>query len=143
MKENYLMLVMLIGLTAIKAAADGFNYRFNISENTRERKRYGIIYHLFGLLLIALPLLFIYFTNVTFKDFGIITAGFALMYFGLFDFIYNSIAGRNLLYIGNTDLFDRILSRMFKTPTLKGVLMCLRWLCFCFGMYLIIDVLKF
>ena len=141
--QNYLLLILLITITFLKAAADGYNYKFNTTVNDHDKKFFGVVYHLFGVLLIGVPLLFIYFEKIHFTDFGVIIAAFALIYFGIFDAIYNRITNRPLLYIGKTDVIDMFLSRVFAKPFLRWVLFCIRWLCLGVGMYLIIDVLKF
>jgi len=142
MADNYFILILLIVIVFIKAAADGYNYKYNTAENEKDKTFYGIVYHIFGLLLIAHCLLFVFFgLNIT--NFFILVSGFALIYFGIFDAIYNRITGRPLLYIGKTDIIDMFLSRVFAKPFLKWVLFCIRWLCLGIGMYLIIDVLKF
>lgn len=137
---NYLILLLLLGITITKAFADGYSYRYNVEKDPKLKEKYGIIYHFCYLFLIGMPLLFVFF-NIDVYQFLILILGFACVYFGLFSTFYNLITGRNPMYIGETDLSDKWLSKIFHTPTLKGLLFWIRWGIFILGIILIIDKL--
>lgn len=119
--------IVLIAFILMKALGDGYNYIYNTTKDEVRRKKAGIVYHLFGLAVMGIPitLLLIYF--------GLYweILGFAMMYFGMFDPIYNFIAERKKHYIGKTDIIDRLLGRIFdKNSFTRWMLVCLRWAMF-------------
>ena len=141
--QNYYLLILLIIITLLKALADGHNYLYNTATDAKARKRHGIIYHLYGVALIGAGTLFLLFDNPGFSGMLTIIAAFALIYFAFFDVFYNLVTGREIMYIGKTDIIDMFLSRVFARPFFKWVLICIRWVCVGVALFLLIDVLKF
>lgn len=140
MEQNYFLLIIIILTVLFKALADGFNYKYNTEKNEVQRTKFGIIYHIFGVFTIGIPVGSVLITNITGFDFVFVLIGFSLIYFGLFDIIYNAVTGRNLQYIGKTDIFDIMLRKIFnKKPFSKTILLTIRWGCFILGIIFILD----
>lgn len=139
MEQNYFLLIIIVLTVLFKALADGFNYKYNVEKNEVLKTKFGIIYHIFGVFAIGIPVGSVLITNITGFDFVFVLIGFSLIYFGLFDIIYNAVTSRNLQYIGKTDIFDIILRKIFNKPFSKTILLGIRWFCFVFGTAFILD----
>ena len=105
----------------------------------------GYLYHTFWTLTIGslLALLMIDFSDVvnsnqnTFLIFGKYILAYCLLRFGIFDFIHNFFAGKHFLYLGDTSKMDKILKKIFKTPTSLMFLYGIKGLFIIAGMMLI------
>ncbi|MCF6365274.1 MAG: hypothetical protein L3J35_03635 [Bacteroidales bacterium] len=139
METNYFLLIIIYLTVIFKALADGYNYKYNVSQNEHDKSFFGVAYHIFGILTIGIPITSILIKGFGTFDFLFIIIAFALIYFGIFDFLYNKITGRNSLYIGKTDIFDKIIGKFIKTPNAKILLFVFRWACFIAGTSLILD----
>jgi len=142
MESNYFLLIIILLTIIFKALADGYNYKFNTEKNETLKIRYGIIYHIFGVFAIGIPILSILITDISKHDFIFVLTGFSLIYFGLFDLVYNIVAGKNWEYIGKTDIIDRLLRKIFnKTPFLKSVHLGIKWLFLGIGIAFILELI--
>ena len=132
------MLLTLLTLTIIfNAIADG------LKQNKLQTVTKGILYHIFWSLE-KLTFLFLIFICLNFIPINILILiiSYALIRFGIFNTIRNIFAGQNVYYIGNTAFQDIILTKIFKTPFLKGLLFWLRWLFMILGFYFIQHYLE-
>lgn len=138
---THMWIAIIIAITIImKGCSDGFHYLFDISKIKKLRKKYGIIYHLFGVASIGIPFFLILVPGISQVSFKFVLLGYALMYFGFFDLIYNRVTKHNAQYIGETDLLDIILGTIFnKRPFLKTVFLTLRWGVGFFGLFIILN----
>ena len=141
MVQNYLLLIIIILTVLFKALADGYNYLFDTAKNDDLKKKYGTVYHIFGVFAIGVPMMSVVLGFLP-KDLWLIISGFAFIYFGIFDAIYNRVTKKPIYYIGKTDFIDRLLGRIFdQSPTMRGVLVTIRWAFFIFGMAIILDLI--
>jgi hypothetical protein len=51
--------------------------------------------------------------NWQLRDLLYLIAGYTLIRHGLFDYTWNLVAGQNIFFVGNTSLYDKLISKTF------------------------------
>lgn len=135
METNNIILIVIILSVAFNAIGDGLRIR----DYANPTKLKGILYHVFSLLsiLVMVSLVLVLDKRIYVLDFVLILTGYACIRFGIFDFILNIVAGKHFLYLGDTAGIDKLLKRIFNTPTKLGILASLRSIIFIVGLAII------
>ena len=126
-----LVLIIFITHVVLDAWGDAFRYF----------KRY-FFSHLFEALQV-LCLLFLLYVQVEPLSILYLIVAYGCIRFALFDPIYNVSIKQNIMYIGDTSLYDKILGKIFNTPTKKSLMMGLRMVFLILGFWLIQYVINF
>jgi len=128
MNENNLILIIFLLSIVFNAVGDGlkmqalrrredFSTKF-LNINYRPKKLLETLYHLFWALSI---LIFLFLLTIDkqlpFLDTIYYVSFYAGLRFSIFDFILNNVAGKHWLYLGDSSLIDRILSKVFSSAT--------------------------
>ena len=130
-QHNWILLIFLISIV-LNGIADGFR----IKDIKKPTSLVGELYHWFwGGTLLALLLLML-FKVPSFSLFRYLIA-YSLLRFGIFDFVVNIISGKHYLHIGETSKFDKIMRKIFKTPSSKVVMGLFKSISLITGMFLI------
>lgn len=132
--NNIILLIMLLSII-FNALGDGLRIR-DYASPTKLR---GILYHVFNLaaIVVIFSLLIVLDTPVSgFYALKLFTA-YVCLRFGIFDFIVNTAAGKHWLYLGDTAGIDKLLKRIFNTPTKLGILASLRSIIFIVGLAIV------
>ena len=137
--NNIILIIMLLSIT-FNAIGDGLRIR----DYEKHSKTQGILYHIFNA--VAFGILF---TLLFLPDKDSITRidalwyllSFACIRFGIFDFILNTVAGKHFLYLGDTAGIDKLLKRIFNTPTKLGILASLRSIIFIIGLVIVQHII--
>jgi len=145
MWEKYFLLICLILIVLIKAISDGYRYLFETEKEEVKSTSYGYMFHFMNFAVLLIPLLIIpaFFVGGFFEPVDILWLGvsFICIYAGIFDFFYNLVVGKHPLYIGDTALTDKALRKIFRSATSKMWYMGLKFLIFCLGILIVIDVM--
>lgn len=150
MKANYLILIIILATILFKAVANATNYWYN-KETVRFKKVYGVLYHIFQVFMIITPTLVLpVLKYISWWDYIFTMLAAGLIYFGIFNNLYNRMIGKNPAYLGKVDIIDRFLRWAFKIEKdpnnqakNKNLVLWLRFLLGMVGVYIIIDILVF
>jgi hypothetical protein len=118
------------------AIGDGLRIRDYKTHTTLQ----GILYHVFGILSILVVFSIIFVPkaeSLTILQGILCLISYACLRFGIFDFILNIVAGKHWLYLGDTAGIDKLLKKIFNTPTKLGILSVLRIISLMGGMAII------
>jgi hypothetical protein len=131
--ENYnIILIIFVISIILNAVADGFR----LKDIESPSKINGDWYHYFWAFTI-LSLLSLLLVKIELSFFLKYIIAYALLRFGLFDFVLNYTARKNALYIGKTSSIDRLMRKIFNTPGRLSFMAFVRAVSFIAGMMLI------
>ena len=140
MEQRYVLWIIMLAATLFKALANGYEYRHIMEKDEDKQKVYGIVYHVFDLFSIGIPLMAFTLSEYTMADVPLVVLGFALIYLGIFDILYNKVTGRNEQYVGETDGIDILWNKFIQDkPFRKTLVLGARVLSFIVGTSIILD----
>ena len=131
MDERTILLVIFVLHIIFDAIGDALRY------NKRP-----FAYHFFEVLQVA-TMLCLLFVSVEFTTVIYLILAYGCLRFAIFDCLYNVLTRRNIMYIGESSFYDKILGNIFKTATSKSVLMGVRMCFLILGLYLIQYLIPF
>lgn len=150
MGKEYWIAILIFGTMLFKAFANATNYWYNkAEEESRQKKIYGVLNHIFEIFMIvtptlAAPLVF----DMPWDSYSLAMTGATLIYFGFFNNLYNRLIGKPPQYLGKVDLVDRALRWFFKIDKdpgdpakNKNIVLWMRAILGIFGMAIILSIL--
>ena len=120
MTINNIILIMFIFSIICNAIGDALKFKSNANKKVSWYHAFWALALVGVLSIVFLPL------DYNFIQASLFIVAYAGLRFGLFDFIYNYVAGNNSLYLGSTAGLDRFLSKIFNTPNKLSVLPAIR-----------------